>query len=145
MFLPSNDGISCDFCGIILKNKFIYYSLRSTEYRIINNMKMLGKDPKFNKDMCDSCYDQTVADIMKHIGKYKPGHIKDDLSKDYFTGTFNYWYIILDKIEINKDLPSDNQVDIEKHVLDLNVVKFKELKDRTEKVENTLKISGGWS
>lgn len=145
MLLPDRDGIACDFCANRYKKKFVYFSLKATEHRVVGNQRLIGTDPKFAKDMCVSCYDSLVEEVIQFIGPTKRGMIKDDLSKDYGTGDFLYWIVTFDKVEVDGDQPEGNQINVEKRVLDLNLVNFRKFKKRTEKIEAKLKKTGAWA
>ena len=145
MLLPSRDGIACDFCATQHKEKFSYFSLRATQYRVAGTQKFPGTDPKFSKDMCPTCYGELCEEIMRFIGPHKRGSIKDDLSKDYGTGNFEYWVVLFDKVEVDKEQPEEHQVTVEKRVLDMNLIHFEEFKKRAEKAEEKMKKTGAWS
>ena len=134
MFLPTRDGILCDFCGISYKNNFTYYSVEAVELKIVNSMKISHKNNEFGKDMCQSCYERLIEDVAKFIGQTKHNHIKCDLSKNYKTGTFNYWIVNFDKIDVSKDR-EDQPAIIDRQVMDINLLDFKLLSDRINKVE----------
>lgn len=143
MFLDSGDGILCNFCGTIHKDQFVYYSVTARLIKIVNNMRISETDADFNKDMCQTCYDDIVEKIMNNIGAYKPQHIKDDFSMEYKSGTFNYWILYLDKVDVDKN--RSEKVKVEKCVLDINLINYQNILDQTKKIEEKFKKSGAWS
>lgn len=143
MFLDTGDGILCNFCGTTHKDQFAYYSVTARSIKVVNNMKVTESDTNFNKDMCQSCYDKVVRRIMDNIGPYKPQHIKDDFSSDYKSGTFDYWTIYLDRVNVDKNRAK--KIEVEKLVLDINLINYQELLDQTKKVEEKFQKDGAWS
>jgi len=67
MFLPTEDGIICDFCGMSYKDRFTYYSLTTTIVKVINCMKVGYSDANFNKDMCQLCYDILINQNISNV------------------------------------------------------------------------------
>lgn len=120
MLLPSKDGVLCDFCKTSYKDIFSYYSINILEFKVNQNSRGIPNNPKLDRDMCCNCYDKLIENVKQFIGPYKPGHIKCDLSKNYKTGTFSYYIANFDKVSVNKSLQPP--VDIEKRVMDLNVL-----------------------
>lgn len=145
MLLPSRDGIACDFCAHQYKEQFSYYSLRATQYKVVGTQRMPGTNPKFAKDMCQTCYGELCEEVSRFIGPYKRGAVKDDLSKKYGTGNFEYWVVVFDKVDVDKEQPEEHQVAVEKHVLDLNLVDYEKFKQRAEKATEQMKKTGAWS
>jgi len=64
MFLTSRDGIKCDRCGKILKNKFIYYSDKRTRVIVDNERKQTGpaavERDVVDFDICEDCHADDV-------------------------------------------------------------------------------------
>jgi len=142
MFLPTKDGIICDFCGISYYNAFTYYSVDGILAKVVNNMR-LSKTTKFSQDMCDSCYKKILDQVMSHVGSHRQAHIKCDLSSTYKTGTFDYWILNFDKVVVDKN--DDDSIQIERQVMDLNVIKIDSLLKQIEEVKENHKQQGAWS
>lgn len=147
MFLPSNDGIICDFCGTIYKDQFEYYSTRSIEYQIVQNRRSAPRDAGLNSDICLSCYDILMEDVKDNLGTYRKDKIKCDLSKTWKSGTFVYYIIYFDKVTVNREGGEDNQVKVEKNIMDLNVINgMDKLIERTQVIRKKMETQGeAWS
>lgn len=146
MFLSSKDGIACDFCGTSYKNQFSYYSTRATKHEITNNLRTTPQDAQMNRDMCVKCYDELMQKVKANIGKHQQGKIKCDLSKTYKSGTFVYYIMLFDHISVNKELSEDNQVKIERNVMDLNIISgFDKLLEQTQVTRKRIEDQGVWT
>lgn len=138
MLLKEKNGIICDFCGVIYKNQFTYYSISAIIGKVLNNMRVSRDDAKFNTDCCIACYESMRETCLKFVGPFKHKTIKCDFSDQYLSGTFNYYILNFDKVEVDKKLAEDAKVSVEKQVLDFNLseVKFNELQDRVKKINS---------
>jgi len=146
MFLPTKDGIICDFCGTIYKNQFAYYSTRTTKFDLINNLRTVPKDAQMHKDMCTTCYDELLEKVKASLGKHRRGKIKCDLSKTYGSGTFTYYVMLFDKVTVDKELSEDSQVKVESTVMDLNIIKgFDKLLEKTQVTKKKIEEQGVWT
>lgn len=146
MFLPSRDGIVCDFCGDTYKDEFIYYSVQTTEHIVKNNIKVSVQDARFDKDMCTNCFEEIKSTVMKHLGPHQKTKVKCDLSNAYKGGTFNYYVLIFDEIKVDKKAVEENQVSVNRKVIDLNVINgFDKLLKKTEVIKSKVKEQGVWS
>lgn len=147
MFLPSNDGIICDFCGTIYKDQFEYYSTRSVEYQMLQNIRSAPRDAGLNSDICISCYNILMEDVKNNLGIHHKDKIKCDLSKTWKSGTFVYYIIYFDKVVVNRNSEEENQVKVEKNVMDLNVINgMDKLIERTQVIKKKTEIQGEtWS
>ena len=146
MFLPSKDGIVCDYCATTYKEQFKYYSTRAIEYQLVQNRRSAPKDTQFYSDMCEACYDMLLEDVKKHIGKHRKDKIKCDLSNTYKSGTFVYYIMYFDLVSVNKELAEEDQVKVEKNVMDLNIINgFNELVKRTQVTRKKIETQGVWT
>ena len=72
MFLKSRDGIRCDFCGAVLKNKFQYYSYKCTRVDVDKDRAATGATQIENDildfDVCDVCH-KKHTDKLIELGK----------------------------------------------------------------------------
>jgi hypothetical protein len=146
MFLPTKDGIICDYCGTSYKDQFEYYSTKATEHQFIKNQRSAPRDSGFHSDMCVGCYEMLLKDVKKHIGKHRKDKIKCDLSNAYKSGTFVYYIMYFDKIKVNKQGGEGNEIDIEKNVMDLNIINgMDKLLERTQVIKKKIKSQGAWT
>lgn len=144
MFLPTKNGIICDYCGMSYTDEFVYYSCRTIECQIINNIPTQAKNLNFNSDMCESCYKLLLDDVKKHIGNNKKNTIKCDLSNECKSGTFVYYIMYFDKVYVNKD--ANEKVKVENNVMDLNIINgMDKLMGRVKTINEKAKMQGGWS
>lgn len=144
MFLSTKDGIICDFCAVIYKNEFVYYSVTSQKIDFVNNFRSNVQKGKLNADMCSDCYDLLIGRVKKHLGVYKPGKIKCDLSNEYGSGTFSWHLVLFDRVNINKDSP-DNVL-VEKGIMDLNLLgQYDGLLQQVKVTKEKVQQEGSWS
>ena len=145
MFLPSKDGIICDYCATTYKDKFKYYSTRATEHQIVQNRRSSPKDSGFYSDMCKACYEMLLKDVEKHIGTHRKDKIKCDLSNAYKSGTFVYYVMLFDLVSVDKDGGEDG-VKVEKNIMDLNIINgFNDLVKRTQVTKKKIESQGAWT
>ena len=146
MLLPSKDGIVCDYCATTYKDQFKYYSTRAIEYQMTMNRRSMPKDSGFYSDMCESCYKMLLKDVEKHIGKHRKDKIKCDLSNTYKSGTFVYYIMFFDLVDVDKDRGENNEVNVDKNVMDLNIINgFNDLVKRTEVTRKKIESEGVWT
>lgn len=145
MFLKTRDGIICDFCGTVYKNQFVYYSTRSVKYELVNNMRSMPEDAGLYADICTKCYDNLLDEVKKNLGKPQANKIKCDLSNTYKSGTFTYYIIYIDKVDVDRDRGKDSEVKATKNVMDLNVINgFESLLDKVQVVRRKIEDQGVW-
>lgn len=73
MLLPNKDGIKCDICGEIKKNKFIYYSYDIHKI-IVNLEKIESKEEKLTDvnesiigfDVCENCHKININKMLEN-------------------------------------------------------------------------------
>jgi hypothetical protein len=146
MFLHTKDGIICDYCGTTYKDQFTYYSTRAIEYQLVQNRRSAPKDAGLNSDMCVSCYDMIIKDVEKNLGTVRKDKIKCDLSKTYKSGTFVYYIMYFDKVTVDKEAGEGKDIEIEKNVMDLNIIKgMDKLFERTRVIKEKIESQGAWS
>jgi len=146
MFLPTKDGIICDYCGTTYKEQFGYYSTSAIEYTMVNSRRTPPRDSGFSSDMCISCYDLLLKDVKKHIGPHKRDKIKCDLSNTYKSGSFIYYIMYFDKVNVDKKALEDDQIKIESKVMDLNIINgMDKLLERTQVIKKKIESQGAWS
>ena len=146
MFLPTKDGIICDYCATTYKNKFTYFSTKAILCQVKNNTRIPPQNADLNSDMCQSCYDKLLDRVKQYLGKAHPNKIKCDLSKSYGSGTFDYYKIYFDRIDVDKERIESEQVKIEPRAMDLNVINgFNELLAQTQVTKKKVEQEGRWT
>lgn len=145
MFLPEANGIICDHCGLIQKDKFKYYSTRSIKHRLVSGNRTAPVDGGLNSDMCSNCYDNILKKVKANLGPYRKNRIKCDLSKTYKAGSFEYYIIYFDLVNVDKEL-GENAVKVEKNVMDLNVINgFDQLLKEVQVTKKKVDQQGSWT
>lgn len=65
MLLPSKDGIACDWCGRVLKEKFEYYSIACTRVHVDKDKAETNPvevdDDILDFDICVECHSAVVT------------------------------------------------------------------------------------
>jgi hypothetical protein len=144
MFLDTKDGIICDFCGTIYRDRFVYYSVNDSKRTIANNFLTSAQQGEMNADMCTHCYEKLLNDVRKYLGPVKKGKIKCDLSKQYKNGTFTYHWMVFDKVDIDKSRA--DEVKIDKKVMDLTLIDaYNKLLEQVKVTREKIKKEGVWS
>tara|TARA_R100001244_G_scaffold25113_2_gene25423 strand:- start:80395 stop:80829 length:435 start_codon:yes stop_codon:yes gene_type:complete len=144
MLLGDKKGIICDFCGLTYKEKFSYYPVETVKIKVVNSMTVGKSTAKFDKDVCDQCYADLLAEVEKNLGTCKRGFIKCDLSKTQRNGTFNYYIMNFHKVTVDVDAEPTSEV--ERQVMDLNVIDgFDALAKKVEVAREKTNKQGGWS
>jgi hypothetical protein len=117
------DGISCDLCGFVQKNRFLYYSLESKGVEVNTaaaSIAQLGKD--LDIDVCEKCYAAIIEGIKKYIvNGVKRGTIKCDLCPKIQSGSFKYHTLLIHKVLVDKDVKEKGPADVQMNVMDLNL------------------------
>lgn len=142
MLTPTKDGVICDFCGVVYKDAFVYYSIQSTLISIKHGFRNQSQGP-LDRDMCMTCYDNLTAKVKINLGPHKKGFIKCDLSKNYGNADFTYLVMNFDRIDVDRNRATKMTVD--KQVIDLNVIKYQELLDQVESVRQKVANQGTWT
>ena len=145
MFLTTKDGIICDLCGIIYKDEFVYYAIAASKISLINNMRVGPPTDALNADICTPCYDKMLDKVRANLGSHSHQSIKCDLSKQRKSGTFDYYRLIFDRIDVNRAREPDVKVD--RNVMDLTLIdKFDELSKQVKVIKSKIKQDKGmWS
>jgi hypothetical protein len=83
--------------------------------------------------------------VRANLGPHSRKSIKCDLSKQRKTGTFDYYRLIFDHIDVNRNREPD--VKVEKNVMDLTLIdKFNELSKKIEVTKSKMQQQEGmWS
>ena len=85
-------------------------------------------------------------DVEKNLGPHKRSKIKCDLSKTYGSGTFVYYIMYFDEVSVDKDAAEGKDIEIEKNVMDLNIIKgMDKLLERTKVIRKKIESQGAWS
>lgn len=136
MLLNDKSGIICDFCGITYRDQFTYYSVTTILNKVINGMRVSRAPDKFNTDCCVGCYESMREKCMQFIGSFKHKTVKCDFSDQYLSGTFDYYVLNFDKVDVDKELAEDQQTSVEKQVLDFNLseAEFLKLKNQVDAI-----------
>lgn len=123
MLLNSKDGISCDLCGFVQKNRFTYYSMESKGLQVNtagNSIAQLGKD--LDIDVCEKCYGAMLEAVKKYIvNGTKRGSIKCDFCPSVKSGTFKYHALIIHKVTADKDVKEKGPAEVQMNVMDFNL------------------------
>lgn len=123
MLLPSKDGISCDLCSMIQKNRFTYYSLDSKGVQVnaaAASVVQLGKD--LDIDICEKCYMDMITAVKKYIvNGTKRGTIKCDFCPKTLSGAFKYHVLALHKVSADKDVKEQGPSDVQMNIMDFNL------------------------
>jgi hypothetical protein len=148
MLLPDKDGIACDFCGTSYKERFTYYSTNATKHKITRHNKNLVRSPPqkvdFDRDMCTVCYEQLLDQVKANIAPAKRNAIKCDLSKTFKTENFEYYVVLFDLVDVDKN--GSQEVGVERNVMDLNIiVGFDELLKKLEVTKKKIQDQGIWT
>lgn len=123
MLLTSKDGISCDLCGFIQKNRFTYYSLESKGIQVNtsgNSIAQLGRD--LDIDVCEKCYNDMIEAVKKYIvNGTKRGTIKCDFCPKVHSGNFKYHVLSIHKVTADKDVKEQGPSDVQMNIMDFNL------------------------
>lgn len=123
MLLTSKDGISCDLCAMIYKNRFTYYSLESKGLMVNTtgtSIAQLGKD--LDIDVCEACYNAMIEAVKKYIvNGTGRGSIKCDFCPKVQSGNFKYHVLAIHKVSADKDVKEQGPSDVQKDIMDFNL------------------------
>lgn len=123
MLLSSKDGISCDLCSMILKNKFTYYSIDSKGIQVNTataSMAQLGKD--LDIDVCEGCYTAMIEAVKKYIvNGTARGSVKCDFCPKVVSGNFKYHILAIHKVTADKDVKDQGPSDVQLNIMDFNL------------------------
>lgn len=86
MRLESNNGVSCDQCGLQLVNDFDYYDFVVTSRKFVANLEVYNTAGT-PLDICPGCYER-CCDKVKHVYKFTPLGVNCDLCGAVLRGTF---------------------------------------------------------
>ena len=104
MLLSSKDGIGCDLCGVIYRNRFTYYSLESKGIQVnaaAHSVVQLGKD--MDIDVCEKCYTDMIEAVKKYlVNGTKRGTIKCDFCPKVLNGAFKYHTLLIHKVSADR-------------------------------------------
>lgn len=123
MLLSTRDGISCDLCGIILKNKFTYFSVESKGIQVDASkaqVVQLGKD--LDVDVCDPCYTKMEEAVRKYVvNGVQRGTIKCDFCPKILSGAFKYHVLLIHKVTADRDVKEKGPADVQANHMDFNL------------------------
>jgi hypothetical protein len=111
MFLTTKDGIICDLCGIIYKDEFIYYGVTASKISLVSNMRSGAPSEVLSADFCTPCYDKILDQVRANLGPHSRKSIKCDMSKQRKAGTFDYYRLIFDHIDVNRNREPDVKIE----------------------------------
>lgn len=123
MLLNTKDGVACDWCGFIQKNKFVYYSLDSKGLEVntaSSSVVQLGKE--LDIDICEKCY-KTMEDGVKKfiINGVKRGTIKCDFCPKVLSGSFKYHVLLIHRVTADKEVKEKGPADVQMNFMDFNL------------------------
>jgi hypothetical protein len=144
MFLHTKDGITCDICKVVYKDKFIYYSFDFNSIEVDSSKMFINNSGvSYDIDVCDQCFENFKKKII--ISANKHNTIKCDLCSVQMTGKFLYYRVLIHKIFVDKS--NTKNTTVEKNVFDLNVDQqcFKGISDMVMANRIEMKKKGEWS
>lgn len=101
--LSRDKHIVCDYCTKEQYGIFIYYSLEYGKITVNTTKKYTTqwrKDLEF--DMCSKCFDRLKSHIIAIPSRPEVNlKLNCDTCHDVMCGDFNYYYIKIDKVEID--------------------------------------------
>lgn len=104
MQLKTNDGISCDYCGMKHSIDFTYFSFDFHHVHVHQNIRpsinQIASSPTvFSLDICQTCFDDIKKTIITNYAKNtaRKGIICDWTNEILF-GTFDYYYCFITEI-----------------------------------------------
>ena len=147
MLLNTKDGISCDICGTIYKDNFVYYSWESTKFAV-SPPSAPQQEKDLDTDVCEKCYGNAESKVKAFIAdRLVPGTIKCDFCSDKLSGKFIYHRFLIHKVTIDKAQQTKGPVSVGMNHMDFNVGDdcFIELANLVTATRQKIKQSGGWS
>ena len=137
--LKSNDGISCDVCGMQFKSCFTYFNYDFVKILISGSMipSVFGitKNIEFQRDLCENCHDNNSLKIVNN-NKSRLKHAICELSGVKIIDDFAY-YVFVTKLTVN--LKKSNAVSRFDDCLSFLITK-----DVKNTFQNAVKLSNSW-
>lgn len=145
MLLNAQDGIRCDFCGSIFKDKFKYYAVESNDITVVKSQSRGSRSSNFEHDACETCYGNMVDKCKANIGRILPQKVKCDFCPTYHSDTFTYKRFEIHAVDV--DIDREKPTVVERRVMDFNVGEccFKGYQAAVDKVKAQTKREGEWS
>ncbi len=147
MLLSTKDGIRCDVCGSVHRDKFAYYSMDCSVIKVNTAAQMVSPMPGADSfDMCDGCYNEMLSKCKENLGAVRRGQTKCDICPTYMTGVYNYTRSLFTKVNVDikcKESPMAS----EKKYMDFNICEKckSELVNKVNKTKELTKDKGDWS
>ena len=124
-------GIICDYCGLTNTSDFIYYSFDFRAIQVNNNHipnleMILNTGIVVSYDICMSCYTQLSQKVVDNYKKIKPkqGAKRNsshcELTGNVLTGTYDYYYCVVTKVNVHTTGQPNVCVDCQKTTLDVD-------------------------
>ncbi len=140
MLLKEQDGILCDICGSTHRVVFTYYSMEGSRIVVDATKQAINKQVKdIDVDACAVCYEKIMTKVRSNLGNSPTNGIKCDISGKVFTGKFEYYTMIADKIEVDGSRCLESEENIPPEVeIDKKVMDFKMGKEYVNSLTNTM-------
>jgi hypothetical protein len=148
MFLATRDGIRCDICGTIHRDKFTYYSVDWNTIKVDTGRQMVAPVPDTESfDVCSGCYEGFLSACKSHMGKARPQQTKCDFCPQYMKGVFDYTRAMFTKVEVDIKQKEEGPLAVEKRYMDFNICgKCKSgIVNKITHTRDSLKNKGDWS
>jgi len=145
MQTDDKSGIVCDVCATQYRSEFTYFSLDLRLVAVLQNrrpalVQILTYPAAASFDICPACYDGICKRV---VATYKPVQVGNrcDLSGRLLTGSYEYYYGTVAKVEVN--VPAKD-MRVTERILELDVSReeYQVLVDRAGQVKATV---GQWS
>jgi hypothetical protein len=145
MFLETRDGIKCDICGSVHRERFTYYSVDQTPHERVAMAVASGHAESF--DICESCFDSMKEECKKNLGTVQRGSIKCDSCPKYMQGEFKYYRAIIAKVVVDRDQKEEGPLDVEYRCMDFNFCDDcgSLLLNKVKETRKSHSDKGGWS
>jgi len=97
-------GIICDFCALMNREEFLYYSLDFKKVEIFNDSYtgleyILRLPTHLSYDICSICFDEIKINVINNNANIQRG-IFCELSGVLLHGTFIYYYCLVSKVDV---------------------------------------------
>ena len=98
MQIKNSIAISCDHCGSICKDNFIYYSFDFKEIDFKNNTP---SSILLSLDICDKCTEKYLASILNNNSKNNTNRLICEINGDPIIS--NYYSVSIAKVKVSSE------------------------------------------
>lgn len=114
------DGIKCDLCKSIHKEKFVYYSLNFTRIMVhVSDKNTYPSQKEFDIDICTKCFEQMKDGSLKFAQNGAIKIICDFCGKSHISDIFQYYNVEFDEVDVNRD--RDVVIEVNKNIIRLSI------------------------